>query len=75
MLSLFLYITHCTCFLSRYFFEACAVWNEILIDYPLDMLSVKFCFDIYIYLGVMQEVRDILARVISHWTPDIPLYR
>lgn len=54
--------------------EACHIWDDILLDYPLDILAIKFSFDVHIFRGVMEPIRNTLARVISQWTPDMPLY-
>ncbi|KAM6214683.1 tetratricopeptide repeat protein 38 [Rhynchocyon petersi] len=53
--------------------KACDLWEEILRDHPTDMLALKFSHDAYFYLGYQAQMRDSVARVISFWTPDIPL--
>ncbi|KAJ8249869.1 hypothetical protein COCON_G00230850 [Conger conger] len=54
--------------------EACEAWEEILLDHPRDMLAIKLAHDGYFYLGQQTPMRDSLARVLHHWTPQIPLY-
>ncbi|KAK3087550.1 hypothetical protein FSP39_007448, partial [Pinctada imbricata] len=53
--------------------EACKVWEDILVDHPLDMLALKFAHDSYFYLGHHPQMRDSIARVMPHWKPDMPL--
>ena len=55
--------------------EACLVWQDILVDYPLDMLAIRLSIEGYLHLGTMLEIRDTMARAMTHWTPDIPLYK
>ncbi|XP_035257368.1 tetratricopeptide repeat protein 38 [Anguilla anguilla] len=54
--------------------EACELWDEILLEHPTDMLAVKFAHDGYFYLGRQAQLRDSVARVLPHWTPQMPLY-
>ncbi|XP_019371489.1 PREDICTED: tetratricopeptide repeat protein 38-like isoform X1 [Gavialis gangeticus] len=53
--------------------QACTVWDQILQDHPTDMLALKFSQGTYFYLGHHIQMRDSVARVYPHWTPDIPL--
>uniref|UniRef100_A0A8D0HHD8 Tetratricopeptide repeat protein 38 n=1 Tax=Sphenodon punctatus TaxID=8508 RepID=A0A8D0HHD8_SPHPU len=53
--------------------KACDVWEKILNSHPTDMLALKFAHDAYFYLGYQRQMRDSVARVYRHWTPDIPL--
>ncbi|XP_024593141.1 tetratricopeptide repeat protein 38 isoform X3 [Neophocaena asiaeorientalis asiaeorientalis] len=53
--------------------KACELWEQILQDYPTDMLALKFSHDTYFYLGYQEQMRDSVARVYPFWTPDIPL--
>lgn len=54
--------------------DACLVWEDILIDYPNDILSLKFAHDAYFYLGYQREMRDSIARVLPSWDKSIPLF-
>ncbi|XP_072340727.1 tetratricopeptide repeat protein 38 isoform X2 [Scyliorhinus torazame] len=54
--------------------KACNVWEEILLYQPTDLLALKMSQDTYYYLGYSQQLRDSIARVLPHWTPQIPLY-
>ncbi|KAF7248254.1 Tetratricopeptide repeat protein 38, partial [Varanus komodoensis] len=53
--------------------RACEVWEQILQNHPMDLLALKFAHDTYFYLGQQTQMRDSVARVYPHWTPDIPL--
>ncbi|XP_078076179.1 tetratricopeptide repeat protein 38 isoform X2 [Mustelus asterias] len=54
--------------------KACNIWEEIILHQPTDMLALKMCYDTYFYLGYQQQIRNTVAQVIPHWTPQIPLY-
>lgn len=54
--------------------SAALVWEDILSDYPTDMLALKFAHDNYFYFGQQSELRDSIARVMPSWKSDIPLY-
>ncbi|XP_043824617.1 tetratricopeptide repeat protein 38 isoform X2 [Dromiciops gliroides] len=53
--------------------KACTLWEQILQDYPTDMLALKFSHDTYFYLGYQPQMRDSVARIFPHWTPSVPL--
>ncbi|XP_020833092.1 tetratricopeptide repeat protein 38 isoform X1 [Phascolarctos cinereus] len=53
--------------------KACTLWEQILQDYPTDMLALKFSHDTYFYLGYQPQMRDSVARIFPYWTPSIPL--
>ncbi|XP_072452688.1 tetratricopeptide repeat protein 38 isoform X2 [Notamacropus eugenii] len=53
--------------------KACTLWEQILQDYPTDMLALKFSHDTYFYLGYQPQMRDSVARIFPHWTPNLPL--
>nr|XP_020641427.1 tetratricopeptide repeat protein 38 [Pogona vitticeps] len=52
---------------------ACDTWEQILQNHPTDLLALKFAHDVYFYLGHLIPMRDSVARVYPHWTPDLPL--
>ncbi|XP_039210518.1 tetratricopeptide repeat protein 38 [Crotalus tigris] len=54
-------------------YRACDTWEQILMTNPTDVLALKFAHDGYFYLGSKDQMRDSIARVYRHWTPDIPL--
>ncbi|XP_070533335.1 tetratricopeptide repeat protein 38-like [Ptychodera flava] len=49
-------------------------WEEVLVQYPTDMLALKFAHDSYFYMGYSAQIRDSIARVMPHWKKDTPLY-
>ncbi|PVD31803.1 hypothetical protein C0Q70_07221 [Pomacea canaliculata] len=53
---------------------AANIWEDILIDHPLDMLALKFAHDSYFYLGQSNQIRDSIARVLKHYQPSNPFY-
>lgn len=54
--------------------SATNVWEQILIQYPTDLLALKFAHDAYFYLGYQAQMRDSIARVIPFWKASQPLY-
>ena len=54
--------------------KAADVWEDILVDHPLDMLALRFAQDSYFYLGYQPQMRDSIARVIPHYKETTPLY-
>ncbi|XP_076841851.1 tetratricopeptide repeat protein 38 [Brachyhypopomus gauderio] len=54
--------------------QACSVWEDILVEHPIDMLALKFSHDGLFYLGDQTQMRDSIARVLPHWKPHMPLY-
>lgn len=61
-------------FLSSHMALAANIWEDILIDHPLDMLALKFAHDSYFYLGQSNQIRDSIARVLKHYQPSNPFY-
>ncbi|XP_052234999.1 tetratricopeptide repeat protein 38-like [Dreissena polymorpha] len=56
------------------FNDACSLWEDILLDHPKDLLSLKMLHEIYIINGNSCGLRDSIARVAPYWTPDMPHY-
>ncbi|XP_060591859.1 tetratricopeptide repeat protein 38-like [Ruditapes philippinarum] len=54
--------------------KASDVWEDILVENPMDMMSLKFLHDIYVVNGGSQGLRDSCARVLPYWKPDTPFY-
>ena len=55
--------------------EATEVWQEIMVQHPQDMLAIKLAHDAYYYMGYQTQMRDSIARALSFWKPEMPLYR
>jgi len=58
------------------FYSASYKWEQILIDYPTDPISLRFVSDTYFYLGESNQIRDSVARVLPYWEKrrSHPLY-
>ncbi|KAG0412841.1 hypothetical protein HPB47_010032 [Ixodes persulcatus] len=54
--------------------RAAALWEDILIDDPTDILALKLAHDSYFYLGLKRQMRDSVARVLPRWKKSTPLY-
>ena len=54
--------------------KASSIWEDILVENPLDMLSLKFANDMYVVNGISQGFRDTCARVLPYWNSSTPLY-
>jgi len=52
--------------------RACAAFEEILRDYPQDILALKLANYLYFYLGDAANVRDSAARVLPAWDEGAP---
>jgi hypothetical protein len=64
----------CFKFYFRKLDKASDVWEDILVENPMDMMSLKFLHDIYVVNGGSQGLRDSCARVLPYWKPDTPFY-
>ena len=49
--------------------------EDLLLDYPTDMLAIKFGEMGYFNVGDLTAQRDFKYRVFPHWNPNMPLYR
>lgn len=58
----------------RNMIKAQAMWDDILIAYPRDMLALKMLSNHSIFVGPKDLLRDSVARVFPHWKQEIPLY-
>ena len=54
--------------------KAQAMWDDILIAYPRDILALKMLSNHSIFVGPKDLLRDSVARVFPHWKQEIPLY-
>ena len=61
-------------FLYRDLSGACNKWEEILIDYPTDIVAIKMAHDGYFFMGESEPMRDSTARVLPHWNKHMPLF-
>jgi hypothetical protein len=51
-----------------------AIWEEILLDEPHDMLALRLAHTMHFFLGDLAQMRDSMARVMPRWGEDIPGY-
>lgn len=58
-------------------FGATRVWEDILINHPLDIHALVMANNCYFNLGLQKELRDSVARVVPVWDAknSIPLRR
>jgi tetratricopeptide (TPR) repeat protein len=54
--------------------RATDIWEDILVDHPVDALALRFAHDSYFYLGHSLSIRDSVARVLPFWDPVNPNY-
>lgn len=54
--------------------KASQIWEEILMQYPKDILAMKNAQLNYVYLGNSVMLRDLFARVLPYWKPTEPEY-
>ena len=54
--------------------RACAAFEEIVRDYPRDLLALKLSNYLYFYMGDAANVRDGPARVLPAWDEGVPGY-
>lgn len=54
--------------------RATEIWEDILIDHPVDALALRFAHDAYFYLGHSLSIRDSVARVLPAWDKENPNY-
>lgn len=52
--------------------RAVELWSRASIAYPHDLLALQFAHLGDFYLGYSTMIRDRVARVLPHWTPDVP---
>lgn len=51
-----------------------AVWEDILLDTPHDILALRLAHTMHFFLGDLAQMRDSMARVMPHWHEDVPGY-
>lgn len=54
--------------------KASEVWEQILIEHPTDLLSLKLGHAVYYYMGEAERASDTIARVLPEWRTSDPLY-
>ncbi|MBG06194.1 MAG: hypothetical protein CMM59_19205 [Rhodospirillaceae bacterium] len=51
-----------------------AIWEQILVEYPHDILALRIAHTMHFFLGDLDLMRDSMARVMPRWSEDIPGY-
>jgi tetratricopeptide (TPR) repeat protein len=54
--------------------RTCALWEEILIEHPRDLLALRLQHFAYFWMGCSQELRGAPARVLHAWDESVPGY-
>lgn len=54
--------------------KACFHWEEILTDYPLDLLALKLHNTMTFYTGRSHVMRSVVAGVLGEWSGEVPGY-
>ncbi len=49
-------------------------WDEVLADYPRDVVAIRISQFVLSYLGASARMRETVARVFPAWDPSIPAY-
>ena len=61
-------------FLDGEWRQANAIYGEILIDHPRDTLALQVAHALDFYLGQSALIRDRIARLLPHWSEQVPGY-
>jgi tetratricopeptide (TPR) repeat protein len=54
--------------------KTCFHWEEILADFPLDLLALKLHHTMSFYAGRSQVMRSVVASVLGAWSGEMPGY-
>lgn len=54
--------------------KAIRLLEQILDQYPLDILALKIAHHLHFYSGNAGQMRDSIARVLNHYHPEHPFY-
>lgn len=54
--------------------DAIVVWEKILDENPLDLLTMQLLHYRCFWLGKKESIRDSVARYFKHWEPTMPNY-
>lgn len=50
------------------------MWDDIIVEYPTDIMALRFLTEYSIFFGPKARIRDSVARVLPRWKKEIPLY-
>jgi hypothetical protein len=54
--------------------KACAVWEQLLADYPTDLLALRLQHFASFWLGRSAALRDLPTSILPAWSTDLPGY-
>lgn len=54
--------------------RTCALWEEILVEHPHDLLALRLQHFAYFWMGRSRELRDAPMRVLHAWDENMPGY-
>lgn len=54
--------------------RACLHWEEVLTEFPLDLLALKLHHTMSFYAGRSQVMRSVVASVLGEWGDELPGY-
>ena len=58
----------------RHILKAQDIWDDIVVEYPTDILALKLLTGYGLFYGPKERIRDSVARVLPLWKKEIPLY-
>jgi tetratricopeptide (TPR) repeat protein len=53
---------------------ALELYDDLLADWPRDVLALAIAYSLDFHLGRRRRMRDRMARALPHWTPEMPGY-
>ena len=54
--------------------KTASIWEQILVDYPCDILALRIAHTIHFFLGDLDLMRDSMARIMPRWDNSMPGY-
>lgn len=55
-------------------FRACRIWEEILTEYPQDLLALRLAHFQSFWLGTHRRMRNVVLRALPAWDASMPRY-
>ena len=54
--------------------RALAIWEDILLDHPHDILTLRLAHHLHFFIGDLPAMRASTARALPHWCESVPGY-
>lgn len=54
--------------------KGCALYDEVLVDYPRDIFAAQTAHLVDFLRGDAQNLRNRVSRILPHWSPSVPGY-